>query len=129
MRLHALIKHTYNSKRCNHYDERIVRGRHGHRGRCNVDDCDFGRYLTIIRLSRSLTQVELAERAGISVRCISDLERGINLAPRMDTIHLLIAGLGLDQAQSAVLRQVAACARLRQRFGDRDESSRHVPGI
>ena len=42
-----------------------------------------------LRIMRGLTQEALAERAGLSVRGISDLERGVNRTPRRDTLALL----------------------------------------
>ncbi|MGH3182487.1 MAG: adenylate/guanylate cyclase domain-containing protein, partial [Streptosporangiaceae bacterium] len=48
------------------------------------------------RAAAGLTQDELAERAGMSARAISDLERGINRTARKDTAILLAGALGLD---------------------------------
>ena len=47
---------------------------------------------------RSMRQVDLAERSGLSVRTISDLERGISAAPRLSTLDLLERGLDLAAA-------------------------------
>jgi transcriptional regulator with XRE-family HTH domain len=43
------------------------------------------------RLAAGLTQEELAERASLSARAISDLERGVKHTPRRQTIELLAA--------------------------------------
>lgn len=67
----------------------------------------FGHLLKRHRAARSLTQEALAERAGVSVRAISDLERGINLTPRDDTLHLLIDALHLPIADQAALAATA----------------------
>jgi len=83
-----------------------------------MDECDFGRHLVIARLRRGLTQVELAQVTGLSARCISDLERGINAAPRLATLHRLIDGLDLNQRDARVLREAATCSRVRLRFGE-----------
>ena len=48
-----------------------------------------------LRKQAGLTQEELAERAGLSVRSISDMERGITLTARRETIRLLADALGL----------------------------------
>src|SRR5918997_736899 len=55
----------------------------------------FGHHLKRLRLASDLTQEELAERAGVSARLISDLERGSIPPPRRDTVHLLADGLRL----------------------------------
>ncbi|MCC2628531.1 MAG: hypothetical protein K0S14_2181 [Thermomicrobiales bacterium] len=55
----------------------------------------FGHQLKRLRLARDLTQEELAERAGVSARLISDLERGSIHRPRRDTVQLLADGLRL----------------------------------
>src|ERR671917_1359708 len=55
----------------------------------------FGHYFKRLRLAADLTQEELAERAGVSARLISDLERGTIHRPRRDTIQLLADGLRL----------------------------------
>jgi predicted ATPase/transcriptional regulator with XRE-family HTH domain len=43
-----------------------------------------------------MSQEELAERAHLSARAISDLERGVKRTPRRDTVQLLIEALGLS---------------------------------
>ena len=53
------------------------------------------------------TQQELAERSRLSVRAISDLERGVKLAPRASPVRLLADGLGLDTLGAAELREAA----------------------
>jgi transcriptional regulator with XRE-family HTH domain len=47
------------------------------------------------RKAAGLTQEELAARAGLSVRGISDLERGIKAVPRKDTVQMLADALRL----------------------------------
>jgi len=63
----------------------------------------FGEVLRRFRSARGLTQEELAERAGLSVRGISDLERNLKLRPRKETITLLADALGLSSEQRAQL--------------------------
>ena len=54
-----------------------------------------------------LTQEALAERAGVSARAVSDLERDPRLRPRLDTVALLADALGLDPEQRARLLAAA----------------------
>ena len=55
----------------------------------------FGSVLRNLRAQAGLTQEELAEAARLSVRSVSDLERGINLTARRDTARQLADALGL----------------------------------
>jgi predicted ATPase/transcriptional regulator with XRE-family HTH domain len=55
----------------------------------------FGSLLKRLRAAAGLTQEELAERAGVSARLISNLERGTNHRPRRASIDALAEGLGL----------------------------------
>lgn len=48
----------------------------------------FGPALRALRDRAGLTQEELAERSGLSVRGISDLERGIKRRPHGETVRL-----------------------------------------
>ncbi|MGH2520025.1 MAG: helix-turn-helix domain-containing protein, partial [Chloroflexota bacterium] len=52
----------------------------------------FGQALRLQRREAGLTQEQLAERAGLSARGISDLERGLK-RPRRDTLALLAGAL------------------------------------
>ena len=53
----------------------------------------FGALLRRGRLAAGLTQAELAERAGISARSVSDMERGVSRWPHRDTVALLANSL------------------------------------
>src|SRR5258708_6278491 len=72
-----------------------------------VDVTSFARLLRHHRLSRGLTQEELAERARLSARAISDLERGLKRTPRGSTVRLLARALDLSADQAATLLGVA----------------------
>jgi transcriptional regulator with XRE-family HTH domain len=56
----------------------------------------FGDLLRKYRLAAGLTQEELAERAGLSAKAITSLERGVNHIPRKETLQLLLAALSLS---------------------------------
>ena len=55
----------------------------------------FASHLRTLRLARGLTQQDLAERSGVSVRSVSDLEREVSVRPHRDTAVMLADGLGL----------------------------------
>jgi predicted ATPase/transcriptional regulator with XRE-family HTH domain len=67
----------------------------------------FGAVLRRQRIAAGLSQEELAERSGVSVRGISDLEHGRRATPRLSTLRLLADALGLDDAGRAVFLAAA----------------------
>src|SRR5436309_7357908 len=67
----------------------------------------FGDLLRRSRLAAGLTQEELAAQAGLSVRGLSDLERGARLAPRRETVQLLAEALQLSAAERTRLESAA----------------------
>jgi len=62
-------------------------------------EATFGSLLRRYRTTAGLTQEELAERAGMSGRSISDLERGARTKPWRDTVALLAEALQLTSEQ------------------------------
>ena len=73
-------------------------------------DASAPTFATLLRRSRQaagLTQEELAERARLSVRGITDLERGVRRAPHKETVHLLAEALGLDPGDRAAFEAAA----------------------
>lgn len=62
-------------------------------------EATFGSLLRRYRTTAGLTQEELAERAGMSGRSISDLERGARTKPWRDTVALLAEALQLTAEQ------------------------------
>lgn len=72
-------------------------------------DGSFGALLRARRLSAGLSQEGLAERSGLSVRAIRELERGRTRRPYPDSVHRLAEALGLDGAARA--RFVTAAGR------------------
>ena len=67
----------------------------------------FGEMLRRLRTAAALSQEELAERAGLSQRGISDLERGARRAPHLSTVRLLAGGLALCPADREALLTAA----------------------
>jgi tetratricopeptide (TPR) repeat protein/transcriptional regulator with XRE-family HTH domain len=72
----------------------------------------FAELLKRYRQAAGLTQEELAERAGLSLRGVGDLERGARRAPRKDTVALLGTALALAPDDLALLEAVARRQRL-----------------
>jgi tetratricopeptide (TPR) repeat protein/transcriptional regulator with XRE-family HTH domain len=93
------------------------------------DDAAFSARLRACRQSARLSQQELAERSGLSVRAISNLERGRTRWPYRDSVCRLADALELHGAARAAFigaaagRRAAAAAR-RQR---RELIPRHLP--
>jgi tetratricopeptide (TPR) repeat protein len=64
----------------------------------------FGVTLRVSRVAAGLSQEELAQRSGLSVGAIRNLERGRTRWPYRDTLHRLADGLALaDHARTAFL--------------------------
>jgi transcriptional regulator with XRE-family HTH domain len=57
----------------------------------------FGAVLQTFRAAAGLSQEELAERAHLSQRTISDLERGVTAASYRETVALLAGALDLSE--------------------------------
>jgi transcriptional regulator with XRE-family HTH domain len=67
----------------------------------------FAEMLRQLRDAVKLTQEELAEEAGLSVRAVSDLERGIHRTARKDTALMLAGALGLTEPVTVVFVKAA----------------------
>jgi predicted ATPase/transcriptional regulator with XRE-family HTH domain len=91
----------------------------------------FGDLLRRYRVAAGLTQEELAEKAQVSPRAISDLERGARIHPYRATVQLLADALQLGPAERS---QLDAAARSplpgpSPRSADRAEPSASVPVV
>jgi predicted ATPase/transcriptional regulator with XRE-family HTH domain/Tfp pilus assembly protein PilF len=92
----------------------------------------FGDLIRRHRLAAGLTQKELAERAGVSVRAIRDLEHGVRNMPRKDTVGLLADAFGLTTEERAVFLVAARAAYAIKRsenlaFGGREYGQATIP--
>jgi tetratricopeptide (TPR) repeat protein len=88
----------------------------------------FGHLLRCFRRAAGLTQEALAARAGLSLRGVSDLERGINRAPRRETVHLLADALQLGP-QDRTAFEAAARTRVSPSVASPSPSSPVALGI
>jgi tetratricopeptide (TPR) repeat protein/transcriptional regulator with XRE-family HTH domain len=72
-------------------------------GRLNEDDVlaagSFGVLLRRYRLASGLSQEELAQRAGLSVRALANMERGRTKRPYKRSVRLLADALALSEVQ------------------------------
>jgi len=88
-----------------------------------IEHRPFGTVLRAHRVAAGLSQEELAARARLSQRTISDLERGVTTAPYRDTVALLADALALGVSDRAALDDAVDRARS-SRAADRE--SGHV---
>jgi tetratricopeptide (TPR) repeat protein len=87
-----------------------------------ADQLRPGGWLRQQRVAAGLTQEDLAERSGVSVRAIADLERGRTRKPYPSSVRALVRALGLpDEAGTDLV------ARYRAGNGDRG-ADQHDPG-
>ena len=70
----------------------------------------FGELLRRYRVAAGLTQEALAEKAGLSVRALSDLERGLRQSPHPDTVRRLGGALKLRREDQVALAASAVSA-------------------
>jgi predicted ATPase/DNA-binding XRE family transcriptional regulator len=67
----------------------------------------FADLLRHCRAAAGLTQEELAERAGLSARAMSDLERGVKQHPYPHTVQRLVRALGLTEDEAVRFQRTA----------------------
>ena len=84
-----------------------------------TDQAPFGVLLRRYRTEAAVSQAELAERAGLSLRGVSDLERGLRRWPHEYTVRRLADALLLDESGRRTLLAAA-----RKDFGRRHPSIR-----
>src|SRR4051812_34077613 len=69
----------------------------------NPETASFGEVLRQLRTAAALSQEALAERAGLSQRGISDLERGVRRSPHLASVNMLADALELGPTQRQIL--------------------------
>jgi predicted ATPase/transcriptional regulator with XRE-family HTH domain len=87
----------------------------------------FADLLRHLRTSSALSQEELAMRSGLSLRGISDLERGVRRAPHLTTVRLLADALELSPEDREALLAAARPGRLPAVQGAGSESYPPLP--
>jgi transcriptional regulator with XRE-family HTH domain/tetratricopeptide (TPR) repeat protein len=71
----------------------------------------LGVLLRRFRMIRGLTQEQLADRSGLSVRAISAMERGRTARPYQRSVRLLAESLALPDSEHAILMEALVLAR------------------
>ncbi|MDQ4128058.1 MAG: helix-turn-helix domain-containing protein [Actinomycetota bacterium] len=97
----------------------------GSRIKASGEEAPFGAQLRDLRETAGLTQEELAERAGLTAKTISLLERGERKRPHPHTVRTLADALGLSKGERAVLSEA-----ILRRSGDapvHDEATGQYP--
>jgi tetratricopeptide (TPR) repeat protein/transcriptional regulator with XRE-family HTH domain len=84
----------------------------------------FAGLLRQLRTAAGLTQEELAAAAGVGLRTVGDVERGVVTSPQKDTVRLLAGALGLA---GLVRDQFEAAARGRMVPGGAAAAMRTLP--
>lgn len=92
------------------------------------DTIAFGVLLKRYRIAAGLTQEALAERAALSTRGISDLERGVNRTARPVTVSLLARALRLGPEERAAFERAVGQV-VSAGPGARDEPSVAAAGL
>jgi transcriptional regulator with XRE-family HTH domain/tetratricopeptide (TPR) repeat protein len=92
----------------------------------------LGRLLAEQRARAGLTQEEAAERAGLSVRALRNIEHGLVAQPRRHTIAALVAALNVEEPDQALIDRYVRMARtvdgpLPTVPGDRPQTSGSLP--
>ncbi|GGU68323.1 ATP-binding protein [Lentzea flava] len=81
----------------------------------------FSEFLRFYRRRAALTQEDLAARTGLSVRTLSDLERGRVQTPQAQTVELLVTGLCLDDAEAGEFVALARSSETAQSGSERTD--------
>jgi transcriptional regulator with XRE-family HTH domain len=90
----------------------------------------FGQLLKRYRLAARMSQETLAQRSGLAVRSISDLERDVRRLPHPDTIQRLADALRLSpQDRAALARTTRRGGNLSPPFATQEHSSALTPFI
>ncbi|MFN8526975.1 MAG: AAA family ATPase [Chloroflexota bacterium] len=89
----------------------------------------FSEALRDYRLRAGLTQEALAERASLSTRAISDLERGLKHAPRLATLNLLCEALQLSPTERATFSLAARSPEPRAHAAARASNTVHESAL
>ena len=87
----------------------------------------FADLLRQLRTAAALSQEELAERAGVSLRGISDLERGVRRTPHLSTVRLLADALALGPGDREALLAAARTVTVPEANGARPAPAVSLP--
>src|ERR1700678_521975 len=83
----------------------------------------FGRRVKKLRKDAEMTQEDLAERCGLGLTTIRDLERGLTTFPQKGTVTLLADALGLE----GLARDLFVASAPKRAHAERRPPQRNVP--
>jgi transcriptional regulator with XRE-family HTH domain len=89
----------------------------------------FAAALRAARHAAGLTLEELAEASGVSVRALSDMERGRALGPQRRTVDLIAGALKLDGARRDEFVGLAKTGRTRSAYLAAAAGLCELPGV
>ncbi|MCC2628243.1 MAG: putative ATPase [Thermomicrobiales bacterium] len=87
----------------------------------------FADLLRQLRTTAALSQEELAERAGVSLRGLSDLERSVRRTPHLSTVRLLADALALSPEDREALLAAARPSTAPETTGAPPSPARSLP--
>lgn len=76
-----------------------------------VREMTFGRYLKELRLHRNLRQLDLAEKIGVSVPFVCDIERDRRYPPEIPELETWKSQLELNEEEKTLFFDLAGDAR------------------
>jgi len=85
---------------------------------------DFGGLIRRLRGERRWTQEKLAREAGITITCLSNLERGATREPNTETISGLASAFGLQPSELDPRRLAEDVAEMAHTFAQRQAIAR-----
>ena len=85
---------------------------------------DFGELIRHLRDERGWTQAQLSRESGLTITCLSNIERGATRDPNTETITGLAIAFGLDPSELDPRRLAEAVAEHARTFAKRQAITR-----
>jgi transcriptional regulator with XRE-family HTH domain len=85
---------------------------------------DFGELIRRLRDERGWTQAQLSRESGLTITCLSNIERGATKDPNTETVSGLAAAFGLQPSELDPRRLAEEVAELARTFAQRQAITR-----